>query len=74
MLPRISSKALFPFHGNINLLSRHDPLFDEAVRNNRRQVAMEEVENAVVHSANAGTELVDTVAKIIGLRPAELVS
>lgn len=63
----------FPRDRRVDLLGRNYALLDEAVRDDGRQLAVEEVEHAVVHAPQGDPQLVDASAEVVGFGAPELV-
>src|ERR1700680_2082902 len=67
--PGIRLEPLPAIHGPIDLLGRHHAFLHNAVRNYCRDRPMEEVQDSPMSSLEADSELVNSGAQEIGLRP-----
>ena len=67
-------KASHPSNGAIDLLRRDDPLFDQTMRNDRRDPAVKEVQDSMVHALQANAQLVYSIPKVIRLGPTEVMA
>jgi hypothetical protein len=71
---RVFHELVLALESSPDFLRRDDPLFDEAVGNDRRGVLVKEIEHAVIDPAEANPQLVDAVAQEIRFGPAELLT
>jgi len=62
-----------PRYRLLDLPLRNLAFFLQTVRNHDSGIAVEEVQNPVVHAGDARAELVYSIAQIVGLRPAQFV-
>jgi hypothetical protein len=66
MFPRVDFEPLHALNGAVNLLRRDGPLFDQAMRDHRRDCSVEEVQDSVVNALKADPELVNPIAQKVG--------
>jgi hypothetical protein len=69
MSPRIGVELSLPTRGFLDVLWRDRCLlFHYAVRSNRGRAPMKEVQHSIIHAGLLGTQLVDAVGEVVGLR------
>jgi hypothetical protein len=64
----------FAPNGQINFARGHSLFFGDPMRQHRRDSSVKKVEHPIVNPLEAYTELINTIAQIIGFRSTELVS
>ena len=67
VLVRSDLELAFSFQGKVNFLRRHNPLFNDAVRNYDRLATSEKVEHPVIDSLKAHPKFVNAVPQEISL-------
>lgn len=75
MSPRVGVELSLPTGGFLDVLWRDRCLlFHYAVRSNRGRAPMKEVQHSIIHAGMLGTQLVDAVGEVVGLRTPQLVA
>src|SRR5947207_12539995 len=70
----ISPELHLAFQGQLDFPRRHDPLFNDSVRDDDSFSAVEEIEHAVLNPLKSYAQLVNSSLEEIGFRPPQLMA